>query len=116
MINFHQIGKNKQEDFNNLTEPKKRLGVASSGDLDRFFLIGKGDREFLYDVWGKKYIDCTSQGWVSTIGHSNHRVIDVVMNVMENGLVHVRPSYYTIPKLELAYKLTELAPENLNKV
>lgn len=116
MINFHQIGKNKQEDFNNLTEPKKRLGVASSGDLDRFFLIGKGDGEFLYDVWDKKYIDCTSQGWVSTIGHSNRRVIDAVMNVMDNGLVHVRPSYYTIPKLELAYKLTELAPDNLNKV
>jgi len=116
MIDFHLIGTDKDADLEALREPKRRLGVASAGDLDRFFVINHAYKEFLYDEWGNQYIDCCSQGWVSTIGHSHPRVIDAVKEVMDSGLIHIRPSYYTIPKLDLAYKLTNLAPEGLNKV
>jgi len=116
MIDFHQIGKNKSEDIESLREPKKRLGVASSGDVDRFFVINRAEKEMLYDMWDNSYVDCCSQGWVATIGHSHPRVVEVVKKAMDEGLVHIRPSYYTIPKLELAQRLTDIAPDNLNKV
>jgi len=115
-IDFHQIGRNKAIDLEILKEPKKRLGVASAGDLDRFFVIARAEREFIYDEWGDSYVDCCSQGWTATIGHSHPRVIEAVKKTMDSGLVHIRPSYYTIPKLELAYKLINIVPDNLTKV
>lgn len=116
MTDFHQIGKNKSEDMRFLQEPKKRLGVASAGDLDRFFVIKRAEKEMLYDMWGKSYIDCCSQGWVATIGHSHPRITKVVKKAMDEGLIHIRPSYYTIPKFELAQKLIDISPDNLIKV
>jgi len=116
MIDFRQIGKDKIDDAKKLLEIKKSLGVASSGDIDRLFVISGADGEFVYDVWGKKYIDCTSQGWVSAIGHSHPRIKEAVKKSIDNNLIHVRPSYYTIPKLELAQKLVDIAPDNITKV
>ncbi|MFC1999180.1 aspartate aminotransferase family protein [Chloroflexota bacterium] len=111
-----RIGKSKHDDYHTLMQYKQALGVASAMDIDRFFVIASAEGDTITDIWGRQYVDCTSQGWVASIGHSHPRVIAAVKELMEDGLIHVRPSYYTLPRLELAYRLTQIAPEGLSKV
>jgi len=111
-----RIGRSRQEDYYALAQHKRALGVASAMDVDRFFVIAHAKGDTITDIWGKQYVDCTSQGWVAAIGHSHPRVIQAVCEQMGEGLVHVRPSYYTLPRLELAYRLTQMAPGELSKV
>ena len=85
-------------------------------DVDRFFLIDKAKGDLIFDKWGKEYVDCTSQGWVASIGHSHSRIKSAVISAIEKDLICIRPSYYTIPKLQLAEKITTIAPSNLTKI
>lgn len=99
-----------------LEDYKSKLGVASSGDIDRFFVVEKAVGDLIYDLNNNSYIDCTSQGWTSSIGHSHPRIIKSVSDFVHNQLIHIRPSYYTVPKLELANILVNKAPVNITKV
>jgi len=64
---------------------------------------------------GQKFLDCTSQAWSCGIGFCHPKVVKAVQEQAEL-YSHIRTSFDTVPKLLLAKKLAELAPENLNKV
>ena len=55
--------------------------MLGSGGHGVCFEKGKGVR--LWDVNGKSYIDCTSQGWAMYLGHAN----DMTFNTEKNLLV-----------------------------
>ena len=77
------------------------------------FEKGKGVR--LWDNTGKSYIDCTSQGWAMYLGHANDEIRQTVYEHMGN-LGHLNQNSDNLPRYALAKRLTELAPEGMNRV
>jgi 4-aminobutyrate aminotransferase-like enzyme len=69
----------------------------------------------LYDIEGKEYLDCTSQGWALYLGHANEEIRQIVYEQM-GRLGHLNQNSDSLPRYALAKRLTELAPPNLNRV
>ena len=78
-------------------------------------VVDRGEGAVLYDSTGRAYIDCTAQAWSLSVGYSHPKVIGAVGEAIKR-FTHIRTSFETLPKLLLAKKLVELAPEGLNKV
>lgn len=78
-------------------------------------VIESGRGALVRDTNGKDYIDCTSQAWTFLIGAGNEHVRKAVHEQVDK-ISHVRTSFNTVPKLKLAKKLGELAPDNLKKI
>ena len=74
---------------------------------------GKGVK--VRDIWGKEYIDCTSQAWTLAVGYSHPKVIQAVRDQL-NKMVQVFASFYNVPQIMLAKKLAELTPPEFTKV
>jgi 4-aminobutyrate aminotransferase-like enzyme len=87
--------------------------MLGSGQHGVCFTKGSGIR--LFDIQGKSYYDCTSQGWALYLGHANEEIRQVVYEQMEL-LSHLNQNSESLPRYALAKKLTELAPANLNRV
>ena len=80
-------------------------------------VLSKGDRIYVYDPEGKRYIDGLSGLWNVTLGHSQIEITDAVREQMQ------RLPYCTNffgfsnpPSIELAEKIASLAPGNLNRI
>lgn len=73
----------------------------------------KGKMQYLYDDKGKKYLDFFAGVSVMNCGHSNPYIIDKVIKQL-SSLQHVTQVYLTSPIVELAKKLSEVLPGNLN--
>jgi 4-aminobutyrate aminotransferase-like enzyme len=80
-------------------------GWGEMGDL----IVESGQGAVFRDTKGKEYIDCTSQAWALTTGFNHPRVIEAVRKQLDN-LTHVRSTFYSVPQLLLAKKLSEIAP------
>ena len=87
--------------------------MLGNGGHGLCFERGKGVR--LWDIQGKSYIDCTSQGWAMYLGHANEEIRQTVYEHMGN-LGHLNQNSDNLPRYALAKRLTELAPEGMNRV
>jgi 4-aminobutyrate aminotransferase and related aminotransferases len=87
--------------------------MLGSGQHGKCFTKGSGVR--LYDIEGKSYIDCTSQGWALYLGHADEEIRQTVYEHM-GQLGHLNQNSDSLPRYALAKKLTDLAPTNLNRV
>jgi len=82
-------------------------GWGEMGDL----VVSGGEGAVFRDIDGNEYIDCTSQAWSLNTGYNNPRVIEAVMKQL-GKITHIRSTFHSIPQLQLARKLSELAPGN----
>ena len=73
----------------------------------------KGTR--IWDSEGREYIDCTSQAWSNNIGAGHPKVLAAAQAQAE-AIGHARSNYDTIPLLVFSDRITQLAPEGLNRV
>lgn len=80
---------------------------------DVVLVRGKGAR--LFDEQGKEYIDCASNIGVSNIGHGNEQVAEAIHDQYLK-LANCYSIFYNDVRAELAQKLVDIAPGNLNKV
>lgn len=79
-------------------------------------VIEKGKGCYLYDVEGNSYLDCISSWWTNIFGHSNPRVNKAIEKQL-NEIEHVIFAHFSNkPAIELAEKLTGIAPRGLKKV
>ncbi|MCD4772116.1 MAG: aspartate aminotransferase family protein [Bacteroidales bacterium] len=77
--------------------------------------IVKAEGIYLFDVNGKKYIDLVSGVSVSNVGHRNPIIIDAIKNQLDKYLhLMVYGKYIQTPQVELATKLSDFLPKNLN--
>ena len=77
--------------------------------------ICRGRGAFLYDVKGRRYLDCMGGYGVSLVGHSHPRVVEAIREQCER-LIFCHSSLYNDARAELVEKLIEIAPEGLEKV
>jgi acetylornithine/N-succinyldiaminopimelate aminotransferase len=69
-------------------------------------VVVKGKGCTLWDTDGKKYTDFVAGIAVCNLGHA-HPGVSKALSMQANTLFHVSNLYYTIPQVELAYRLTE---------
>lgn len=74
---------------------------------------GKGIH--VWDIEGKRYIDCTSQSWALYLGYCNEEIWEAVSEQAQH-LTHVHQGFDTLPRFYLAKLLTDLAPPSINRV
>ena len=77
--------------------------------------ICRGRGALLYDVEGRRYLDCMGGYGVSLVGHSHPRVVEAIREQCER-LIFCHSSLYNDARAELVERLIEIAPEGLEKV
>lgn len=79
-------------------------------------VIEKGEGVWLYDINGKKYLDCISSWWTNTLGHSNKRINEAIKKQIDSIEHVIFANFSNKPAIELAEKLVKITPNKLNKV
>lgn len=87
--------------------------MVGGGTPGPVLVKGRGVR--VEDIDGRSYIDCTSQSWALYLGYANEEIRQAICEHAQN-LTHVHQGFDTLPRFYLARRLTELAPEGLNRV
>jgi 4-aminobutyrate aminotransferase-like enzyme len=91
----------------------RRHLMVGGGTPGPILVSGKGVR--VQDMDGKTYIDCTAQSWSLYLGLGKDEIADIISE-QAHGLTHVQHGFDTLPRLYLARRLAELAPEGLDRV
>ena len=79
-------------------------------------IIEKAKGPYLYDVYGKKYLDGNSSIWVNLHGHQ-HPVIDQAIRDQLKSVAHTSLlGTASPPSILLAKELIKIAPKGLTKV
>lgn len=76
--------------------------------------IVKGNMQYLYDSKGMEYLDFFSGVSVMNCGHCNRKIIERTIEQIST-LQHTTTIYLTQPIVDLAEKLSEVLPGDLNK-
>ncbi|MFA8300795.1 MAG: aspartate aminotransferase family protein [Hyphomicrobiales bacterium] len=70
---------------------------------------------YLYDTDGNEYIDLVSGVSVSNVGHLHPKVVEAIKKQLDHYMhLMVYGEYVQTPQTQLAYKLSDLLPEQLN--
>jgi adenosylmethionine-8-amino-7-oxononanoate aminotransferase len=78
--------------------------------------IVRGDGARIFDTRGKSYLDGLSGLFVVQVGHGRHELADAAYKQASELAFFPLWSYATPPAIELADRLADLAPGDLNKV
>ncbi len=78
-------------------------------------VVTKAEGIYFYDADGKKYYDMSSQLVNLNIGYGNQKVADAIAE-QAHKLPFIGPGYAVDVKSELARRIIELAPDNMQKV
>jgi adenosylmethionine-8-amino-7-oxononanoate aminotransferase len=79
-------------------------------------MLDYADGIYMYDISGKRYLDGSSGAMVSNIGHSNPYVLAAMQKQMAKSTFGYRLHFQNQPAEDLATKLAELLPGDLNRV
>lgn len=69
--------------------------------------LDHGDRSYIYDVAGKRYLDLGGGIAVCALGHANPEITDALLD-QSRKLLHVSNLYFTKPQAQLAEALVRL--------
>jgi adenosylmethionine-8-amino-7-oxononanoate aminotransferase len=79
-------------------------------------IIVKGEGAYIYDAQGKKYLDGLAGLFVNQVGHGRTELAEAAAKQASTLAFHPLWSYAHPAAIELAEKLANLAPGNLNRV
>lgn len=74
------------------------------------FVMERGSGSEVWDVDGNRYIDMNASLAVTSTGHSHPKVVEAIKSQAERYLHYAPTDFYTLPNIELAEKLTRIAP------
>lgn len=78
--------------------------------------IARGEGVFLIDIDGNRYIDGVSSWWVNLFGHNHPRLNRALAEQASRIAHHIFAGFTHEPAAELARRLCEAAPGDLNRV
>ena len=94
---------------------KKYIFDAVKNYYKEPIVVSEAKGSIVKDLDGKSYLDFFGGILTVSIGHANEEVNSAVKAQISN-LTHISSLYPSIPVVELAERLVNLAPKNLNKV
>lgn len=100
-------------DSRHVWHPFTQMQAWSSDDP---LIIERAEGNYLFDVKGDMYFDGTSSLWVTVHGHRKKEIDDAVRSQLEKVAHTTLLGLSSVPSIELAEKLVQIAPEGLNKV
>ena len=89
-----------------------RLILPVAARLPVALVSGRGSR--VTDVGGREYVDLTSGWGVCAIGHC-HPTLVAAISAQAGRLMQTTNVFYTLPQLDLAEALVEIAPRQLTR-
>ena len=79
-------------------------------------IFERGEGVYLYDIYGRKYIDAISSLWCNVHGH-NHPKLNGALEEQLRKVAHTTTlGSSNVPAILLAKRLVEISPEGLTKV
>jgi len=79
--------------------------------------IERAEGSYLFDVFGKKYIDFVSGISVSNVGHCHPKVVEAIKSQVDKYMhLMVYGEYVESPQVQYAKRICDLLPDNLNSV
>ncbi|EKU48231.1 adenosylmethionine--8-amino-7-oxononanoate transaminase [Staphylococcus massiliensis] len=102
-----------KDDMNYVWHPFTQMGTY---DADTSIIIEKGDGSYLYDIDGNRYLDGYASLWVNVHGHNHPRLKQAITDQLDLIAHSTLLGASNIPSIELAKKLVEITPSNLQKV
>lgn len=78
-------------------------------------VVEKAEGIYLYDEFGKKYMDVVSSWWCNLLGHCNNRISNAVKKQLDSLEHVIFCNFSHKPAIILAEKLTEILPTGLVK-
>lgn len=88
--------------------------ITLGGGTPSIALAG-GSGVWVWDDQGRRYLDCTSQGWALYLGHAAPEIREHATRVMER-LWHTHQGFPTAERREFAERLLSLAGDTYDKV
>ena len=79
-------------------------------------VIKSAKDEILFDSNGKEYIDLISSWWINTHGHCRDEMISSISNQSKKLEQVLFAGFTHKPAVDLAEKLVEITPKNLQRV
>lgn len=93
------------------------LNTAQTSSFPRSLEIERAEGMYLYDVYGKRYMDLVSGFAVSNTGHRHSKVVEAIKNQVDKYLhLTVYGEYIQSPQVKFAEKLVSTLPPSLNSV
>lgn len=77
-------------------------------------VLSHGEMEYVWDEDGKRYLDCFGGVLTVSVGHANPKINEAVINQLSK-ISHTSGLYMNEPQSNLAAKLAEIAPGDLQK-
>lgn len=78
-------------------------------------IIEKGKGVYLYDIYGKEYIDIISSWWCNLLGHCNDKINQAIKDQLEKLEHVIFANFSHVAVINLSEKLINIAPTGLNK-
>ncbi|RUM32038.1 MAG: adenosylmethionine--8-amino-7-oxononanoate transaminase [Aquifex sp.] len=79
-------------------------------------IFERGEGVYLWDIYGKKYIDAISSLWCNVHGHNHPKLNNAIMKQLCKVAHTTTLGSSNVPAILLAKKLLEIAPDGLTKV
>ena len=83
--------------------------------MKRRIVITRGKGSHLWDIDGKKYIDCTTGYGVALAGHCHPKIVEAIREQL-NLLNVCHGSFYNDARAQFLSKLIKITPKGLNRV
>jgi 4-aminobutyrate aminotransferase len=105
---------NLSEEAREIFEMDKKYFLHQALSTPVLNVLSRAEGIYIEDLDGKKYIDMHGNG-VHNAGFSNPEVIEAVKKQLDDGLSFCPRRYTNKPAVQLAKKLAEITPGDLNK-
>lgn len=79
-------------------------------------IFERGEGVYLWDIYGKRYIDAISSLWCNVHGHNHPKLNNALMRQLCKVAHTTTLGSSNVPAILLAKRLSEIAPEGLTKV
>ncbi|MGE0015199.1 MAG: acetylornithine transaminase [Candidatus Methanomethylophilaceae archaeon] len=99
-------------DFEEIKEMSQKYLFQNYGRIEVAFTHGEGP--YLYDTEGKKYLDLVAGIAVNALGYAHPEWVAAVQ-AQVSRMTHTSNLYYVKEQAELAQRISEIAPGNLDR-
>ncbi len=79
-------------------------------------IVERGEGNYIYDIYGKKYLDGVSSLWCNVHGHNHPKLNQAVIEQTQKIAHFTTLGASNVPAIKLAKRLVDITPEGLNKV
>jgi len=103
----------READKAHLWHPFTQMAEWAAGDP---VVIAAGEREFLIDTEGRRYIDGVSSLWCNVHGHRRREIDEAIRDQLGRIAHSTLLGLASVPSIQLAERLVRIAPAGLTRV